>query len=184
MDALVRIHFMEGNVVPIRTQADYLGGRTKNTGDHKPEIQHRITATWATLRKLDLLWGKSTASIKWKTRVYDAVIVAKLMYGLASIPLTKADGRKNDAFQSKGLRKILHIKSPYWSRVSNKKLLERANAKLNGELEDKELKRPSTRLIEQQKVRYAHNIRADEDDPMKIFQLPNKGKELKQTLEG
>ena len=60
MDAIERIHFMEGIVVPIQTQADYLGGRIKNTGDHKPEIQHRITATWATLRKLDLLWGKST----------------------------------------------------------------------------------------------------------------------------
>ena len=94
MNAIERIHFMEGNVVPIQTQADYLGGRIKNTGDHKPEIQHRITATWATLRKLDLLWGKSTASIKWKIRVYDAVTVAKLMYGLASIPLTKADGKK------------------------------------------------------------------------------------------
>ena len=55
------------------------------------------------------------------------------MYGLASIPLTKADGRKFDAFQMKGLRKILHIKNPYWSRVSNKKLLERANAKPNRE---------------------------------------------------
>ena len=85
--------------------------RNQNTGDHKPEIQHRITATWATLRKLDLLWGKSTASITWKIRVYDAVIVAKLKYGLASIPLTKADGRKIDALQMKGLRKILHIKT-------------------------------------------------------------------------
>ena len=65
----------------------------------------------ATLRKLDLLWGKSTASIKWEIRVYDAVIVAKLMYGLASIPRTKADGRKLDASQMKGLREILHIKT-------------------------------------------------------------------------
>ena len=68
MDAIERIHFQEGNAVPIRTQADYLGGRIKNTGGHKPELQHRITATWATLRKLDLLWGKSAASIKWKSK--------------------------------------------------------------------------------------------------------------------
>ena len=90
MNAIERIHFMEGNVVPIQTQADGLGGGIKNTRDHKPELQHRITATWATLRKLDLLWGKPAASIKWKIEVYDAVIVAKLMYGLASIPLIKA----------------------------------------------------------------------------------------------
>ena len=90
-------------MVPIQTQADRLGGRIKNTGDHKPELQHRITATWPTFRRLDLLWGKSTANIKSKIEVYDAVIVARLMYGLASIPLTKAGGRKVDVFQMKGL---------------------------------------------------------------------------------
>ena len=151
MNAIERFHFQEGNAAPIQTRADYLGG-IKNTGDHKPELQHRITATWATLRKLDLLWGKSTASIKWKIKVYDAATVAKLMYGLATIPLTKADGGKIDAFPMKGLRKILNIKNPYWSRASNKKPLERANVRPSGELENKELKRLSTRLIERQIV--------------------------------
>ena len=83
----------------------------------------------------------------------------------------------------KGLRKILHIKKPYWSRVSNKKLLERAKAKLNGELENKEFKRFPTRLIERQITLYAHIVRADEDDPMKNISSQNKGK-INQTLEG
>ena len=99
MNAIHRIHFRQGNTVPIQTQADYLGGKNKNTGDHKPELQHRITATWKTVRRLDLLWGRSRASIKWKVRVHDAVVVAKLMYGLISIPLSKADANKVDAFQ-------------------------------------------------------------------------------------
>ena len=113
MNVIGRIHFREGNALPIQTQAHFPGGRTKHTGDHKPELQHRITATWATLRKLDLLWGKSTASIKWKVKVYDAVIVAKPMYGLAPVPPTRADGRKIDAFQMKGLRKFVETKNPY-----------------------------------------------------------------------
>ena len=87
MNAIHRMHFGQGNAVPIQTQADYLGGKIKNTGDHKPEVQHTKTATWTTVRPLDLPWEKSRASIKWKLRVYDAVIVAKLMYGLSSIPL-------------------------------------------------------------------------------------------------
>ena len=87
MNAIHMIYLKHGNAVPIQTQADYLGGEIKNTGDHKPELQHRITATWATVRRLDLFWGKSRASTKWKLKVYDAVIVAKLMYGLSSIPL-------------------------------------------------------------------------------------------------
>ena len=64
MNAIHRIHFKQGNTVPIQTQADYLGGKIKNTGDHKPELQHRISATWKTARRLDLLWGKPRASIK------------------------------------------------------------------------------------------------------------------------
>ena len=31
MNAIERIHLQEGNAVPIQTQADYLGGRIKNT---------------------------------------------------------------------------------------------------------------------------------------------------------
>ena len=62
-------------------------------------------------QKTRLIMGQVHANIKWKITVYDAVIVAKLMYGLASIPFTKADGRKIDAFQIKILRKILHIKT-------------------------------------------------------------------------
>ena len=106
MNATHRTHFKQGNAVPIQTQANYLGGKIKNTGDHKPELQHRITATWATVRRLDFM-GKPRASITWKLRVYDAVIVAKLMYGLTSIPPSKADANKLDAFQMRGLRKIL-----------------------------------------------------------------------------
>ena len=107
MNAIHGFHVGQGDAVPIQTQADHLGGTIKNTGDHKPELQNRITATWKTVRRLDLLWGKSRASIKWKLKVYDAVIVTKLMYGVTSIPLSKADANKIDAFQMRGLRKIL-----------------------------------------------------------------------------
>ena len=133
MAAIHRLHFRRRNAVPIQTQADYLGGKIKNTGDHKPEPQHRITATWATVGRLDMLWRKFRASIKWKLRVYDAVIAARLMYGLTPKPLSKADANKLDAFQVRGLREILKIKHPYWPRISNKKLLEIANDKLRNE---------------------------------------------------
>ena len=179
MKAIDRVHFNDGEAVPIHTQTDYLGGKIKNTADHKPEIQNRITATWATLRKLDLLWGNSNASIKWKIRVYDAVIVAKVLYGLESIPLTKADGRKLDAFQMKGLRKILKIKNPYWSRVSNEKLLEMTNDKLKLENEDKPLRRLSERIIDRQITLYAHVIRANEDDPMQKISIDVTGERIK-----
>ena len=179
MNAIHRIHFSQGDAVPIETQADYLGGAIKNTGDHKPELQNRITATWKTVRRLDLLWGKSRASTRWKLKVYDAVIVAKLMYGLTSIPLSKADANKIDAFQMRGLRKILKIKHPYWSKVSNKKLLEIANDKLREERDKKCLERLSNRLIERQIVLVAHTIRLDEQDPLKRISIDETGGRVK-----
>eukprot|EP00972_Heterocapsa_arctica_P087360 12883775-Heterocapsa_arctica.AAC.1 len=60
-----------------------------------------------TLKQLNVFWTKSPASIKWKLRVYDAVIVSKLLYGLEALSLTDADVAKLDAFQIRGLRKIL-----------------------------------------------------------------------------
>ena len=79
MNAIHRIHFEQGNTVPIQTQADYLGGMIKHTGDHKPELQYIISTTWKTVQRLDLLWGKPRASINLEISVYDAVIVTSLL---------------------------------------------------------------------------------------------------------
>ena len=179
MNAIHRIHFRQGTTVPIQTQADYLRGKFKNTGDHKPELRHRISATWKTVRRLDLLWGKSRASIKWKIRIYGAVTVAKLMYGLTSIPLSKADASKIDAFQMRGLRKILKVKHPYWSRTSNKKLLETANDKLGNEQDKNCLTKLPSRLIERQTLLFAHTIRLEEQDPLKIISIDEAGNRVR-----
>ena len=63
--------------------------------------------------------------------------------------------------------------------MSNKKLLERAKVKLNGELGNKALRRLSTRFIERQMVLYAHIIRSGEDDPMKKISITEKGERVK-----
>ena len=57
--------------------------------------------------------------MKWKIKVFDVVVVSKLFYGLESVPFTEQDCNRLDAFQYRGLRKILHIKHPYWSHIKN-----------------------------------------------------------------
>ena len=104
------------------------------------------------------------------------MIVAKLMYGLTSTPLSKSDANKIDAFQMRGLRKALKIKHPYWSRVSNKKLLEAANEQLREEQDKKCLERLS---IERQIVLLAHTIRLDEQDPLKRISIDEAGGRVK-----
>jgi hypothetical protein len=177
MNGIQRIHYNNGNAVPIKEQAEYLGGKIKNDSSYKMEIQSRIGATWGTLRKLDLLWGKSQASISWKLLVFDAVIVAKLLYGLTSIPLTQADCNKIDAFQMRGLRKILKIKHPYWSRISNNTILQTANQRLDPKA--KKIERLSSKLTQRQIVLYAHIVRLDNDDPMKRISIDEDGDRVK-----
>ena len=66
--------------------------------------------------------------------------------------------------------------------MSNKKILERMNAKFKKELEDKELRRLSTRLIERQIALYAHIIRLEEDDPMKRISITEQGERVRADI--
>ena len=107
------------------------------------------------------------------------MIVAKLMYGLTSIPPSKADANKIDAFQMRGLRKILKVKHPYWSMISNKKLLEIANDKLGNEQDKSCLTKLSSRLIERQIVLFAHTIRLEDQDPFKRIAIDEAGNRVR-----
>ena len=61
------------------------------------EIPHRISNTWHTVQKLDLLW-KSANLNEMEIRVFDVAIVSKLCYGLEPVPFTEQDCNRLDAF--------------------------------------------------------------------------------------
>ena len=54
-----------------------------------------------------------------------ACIVSKLLYGLQVIWLNQGARNKLDAFHARSLRRILGIAPSFWSRVSNKDVLNR-----------------------------------------------------------
>ena len=166
MNDLRRVRYRNGQFVPTETKATYLGGLIMARGGHKQELHHRITSTWGVVKKLDLLWRRAPVSLKWKLRIYNAVIVNRVLYGLETIPLTQADDDKLDAFHYRGLRKLLRIKHSFWSRISNKEVIKRANerAKLK---DDKVIKPLSLSLSRKQIALYAHLLRAPNNDPMK-----------------
>ena len=89
---LLRVVTTEGSrsAYPLRPLAALLQPLPWVGGVHDPLA--RVDG-WSSLA------ARGRASIKWKIRVYDAVIVTKLMYGLTSIPLSRADANKLDAFQ-------------------------------------------------------------------------------------
>ena len=53
---------------------------------------------------------KTLVSLRWKLRVFDAVIIPKLLYGLEAIPFTEQDCKQLDALQYRGLRQVFGIK--------------------------------------------------------------------------
>ena len=73
----------------------------------------------------------------------------------------------------------MKVKQPYWSRISNKKLLEMANDKLGNEQDKNRLNKFSSRLIERQIVPFAHTIRLEEQDPLKIISIGEAGNRVK-----
>ena len=102
---------------------------------------------------------------KWKLRVFDAVVLAVLFYGLDSIVLTKALRDRIDNFHTKCIRHILKIQAAYYSKVCNKQVLNEASLLLHG----KEGKiQPASKTIGDRAITLlGHIIRADEQDQMR-----------------
>ena len=94
----------------------------------KHEILNKLQTVRITWFKLLPYWKASDANVKWKLRIFDAVIRAKLLYGLETVHLTEAMLNKIDAFQIRGLRKILNLPSTFIDRrFTNRYVLRRAS---------------------------------------------------------
>eukprot|EP00972_Heterocapsa_arctica_P071268 10527045-Heterocapsa_arctica.AAC.1 len=127
MNSVHNVRYADGHNMPIMESAVYLGSHIHSSGNQHAEIKSRISSTIITLKKLNTFWNKAPTSVKWRIRVYDAIIVSKLPHGLESLCLTEADQAKLDAFQIRGLRKILGIKHSFWSKVAN--IISQANTR-------------------------------------------------------
>ena len=146
MDDVRRIRYANGHLVPTATQATYLGGLITAKGGHKQELHNRLTSTWGVAKKLDLLWRKAPVSLKWKLRIYNAVITSRALYGLETIPQTEADETKIDAFHNRGLRKRFRIKHSFWPRVSNNEIIRLANQQTK--LQDDKVIKPMFHILQ------------------------------------
>ena len=174
MNDLHAIRYRSGEEMPRETEGHLLRWKIFANGSYKKEIGHRITNTWITVRKLDLLLKKAPVSLKWKLRVFGAAIVSKLLYGLEAIPFTEQNCKQLDAFQYRRLRKVFGIKHPYWSGVKNKQVLLTANQKAKTEGKQPIIPIPE-RLVNRQVKLYGHLVRADEDDLMKKISMYQDG---------
>jgi hypothetical protein len=110
------VRFADGTKVPMTEEVKYLGCVLNQYGDPNVELAERIAACMAVFNKLHLFWRHSDCSVRLKIQAYDAIIRAKLMYGLESIVFNDTHLRKLDTFHLKGLRKILKLPTTFINR--------------------------------------------------------------------
>ena len=117
----------------------------------------------ATCNRLKVFWDKARTTIKWKIRVFDSILKSKVLYGLECIELTTSDEDKINAFQLKGLRRILKIPPTFIDRsYTNQKVFETLKNNFDSEVE----LFSSTWLKRKLKL-FGHILRTNPDDPLR-----------------
>ena len=106
----------------------YLGSSINAQGDMTKEINCRIGKASAAFNQLNKIWSSKKFSLKTKLRFYNTNVLSTLLYGCETWYLKITHEKKLDAFDSKCLRKILHIK---WNDfITNKEVRERSKQPL------------------------------------------------------
>eukprot|EP00959_Pyramimonas_sp_CCMP1952_P021659 456700-Pyramimonas_sp.AAC.1 len=100
-------------------QAVYLGGLLHSGAESKPEVTRRLGEARRTFKLLHKCWAHAGISKSRKLRLFDAIVVPKLLYNLESLWILQADRNRINSFQASCFRQILRIQHAYYSRVSN-----------------------------------------------------------------
>ena len=111
-----------------KNSIQYLGALISADGTIQSELNRRIGMAASDFKVLDVLWKHTKVSKKHKYRIFIACIVLKLLYGLQTSWLTKAQRTKLDGFQAKCVRKICGVQHSYWSRITNAEVLSYVDA--------------------------------------------------------
>ena len=119
-----KIQKPDGTDIKVQDSMVYLGSLLTADGRIASELGRRLGMAKSDFTVLERVWKHSSLSRKKQIRIFDACVCSKLCYGLFTATLNKADKRRIDGFHARCLRKILRIPHAYYSRISNKTVLE------------------------------------------------------------
>jgi len=117
-----------GEPIERRQSLIYLGGLLAADGRSDSELSRRLGLAYADYRRLAKLWGHAGVGCKRRLQFLRACVFSKLLYGLATMWLVKAQLRRLDGFQARCLRRVQGIPAAFVSRISNTEVLRRANS--------------------------------------------------------
>ena len=69
--------------------------------------------------KMQTYWREGRTTRKWRMAMYNAIVAAKLAYGLEVLTMNDTLHKKLDSFRYRGMRQIFNTKSTYIERSSD-----------------------------------------------------------------
>ena len=146
----------DGSVIEDTGSLLYLGGLLTSCAGSQSELSRRLGLASAAFHTLRRLWNHSNVSRQDKLKYFQCFVVSILTYGLSTVYFTQAQMRRMDGFHARCLRRILCIPAAFVSRVSNRSVLEAAQAKPLSEL-----------LMDRQLQLFGRVLRSDIGDPLR-----------------
>ena len=147
-----------GESIPHKETLKYLGALLSADGRCSSEISRRLGAARAEFDLLKQCWQHTRVSTEAKIKLYNSLVLSKVLYGLESLVFKSSDGRRINGFHAACCKKILRISPAYVSRVSNKFVLEELGV------------RPLTTLILSRQLKFFGSLaRRRDDDPARLL---------------
>ena len=163
------IKFADGQRLSRVEETTYLGHQITEGMDVRHEIHHKMHQTLKVWFKLESFWKIVACSTKWKLQVYDAIIRNKLLYGLETVHLTQSLQQKVNAFQLRGLRKILGLSTTFINTANtNESVLQTANDVMGVAPGSMPKVKLFSDLLKDRRVKLAgHILRSENSDPLR-----------------
>ncbi len=152
---MCQLHTNSKQTATKATEMSYLGTVLTESGRVGSELGRRIGCAKADFKSLCKVWSHSSLAGKRRLEIYRSLVESKLLYGLSCCCLTAADKRRLDGFQARCLRQVLGIKPAFYSRISNKEVLRRAEHSAATHI-----------LAHQQLMMLGKVLRAPQDSPL------------------
>ena len=113
----------DGATIAQKSSMVYLGALISDDGRINDELSRRLGAANSEFRLLSRVWRHASIGRTRRLQIFNATIISKLTYGLATAWLNVAERRRLNGSQNRCLRSIWGIQPSYLFRISNKSVL-------------------------------------------------------------
>ena len=111
------VYNAEGGMVKETAHAKYFGVILSSSGTARKDVNERLAKARKHFSTLHHFWRHSGLPAHWKLRIYNAVFIPMLTYGLESASLSQHDLHRLEAFHSKALRKMHRIPATFYTKI-------------------------------------------------------------------